>query len=396
MAQPNLSMWRETKKPEIVAAVRKAKTISPFDSACLLAEGFARFQERTYPSTLPAVSFNRIAGQAIGLDEKESREEVGRILRAIRPGGAFVVLGHGGIIPCGAVGAKKAAIDAAARGETLDEPEAVLSLLDRVSPNVHGLDSPAAELENAKFQALKILDDPEFAQLIMKHNLTVLVAICSDCQKIDYYPMNRPADWDDNKLYSAHSKLYALKLQLSRGLGKVVAKGIDLKSHYAHATIIYDPLDMRTVLDPGVGLLEVGGICCVDGRLKPNTPDGPKYLFRVPPNQTFDITVDLDERGAVIMSVGDKGSDAYRMKHVLGTKTEGDGERGNGHVVTLATSLDFAMNIKEARLANNNIDPDLITVAAFNGSSLRMINPALSIDWHMEYNPIVPICNGYR
>ncbi len=390
MAQPNLTKWRETRKPEVVAAVKNAKTISPFDSACLLVEGFIHFQERTYPSTLTAVSFNRIAGQAIGLDEKESREEVGRMLRSIRPGGAFVVLGHGGIIPCGAVGAKKAAIKAAAKGKKLDETQPVLDLLNRISPDVHGLDSPAAEFENAKFQAQKILDDPEFSDLIKRFNLTVLVAICSNCKEIQYFPMNR-VDWTEDKLFGAHSKLYALKLQLSRGLERVVQKGIDLNAHYAHSAFIYDPLDLRTVLDPGVSLLEVGGICCVDARLKPNTPDSPKYLFRVPPNQTFDITVDLTETGEVIMSTGDKGSDDYRRKHVLGTRTEGHAD-GNGHVVTVATSLDFAMNIKEARVALNNIDPDLITATAFDGRSLRMLNPALGVDWHVEYKPAVPIC----
>jgi hypothetical protein len=219
-------------------------------------------------------------------------------------------------------------------------------------------------------------------------------AICSDCKKMDHFPMNRKG-WDEDKLFGRHPKLYALGLQLAKGLNKVVKDGIDLKKHYAHAIFIYDPLDLRTVLDPGVSLLEVGGICCVDARLKPNTPDSPKYLFRVPPNQTFDITIDLDENGSVNMSTGDKGSDDYCRKHVSGIRTENkDGEKGNGHTVTVATSLDLAMNIKEARIRNNGgIDPDLITMASFNGRSLRIYNPSLGINWQCEYRPAVPICS---
>jgi hypothetical protein len=400
MAQPDLTVWRETRKDDVKAAVKRAQTISPFDSTCLLVEGFHKFMQRDAPSTLTGVSFNRIAGQAIGLKDVESREEVARMLKAIRPGGAFVILGHGGVIPCGAVDAKIKAIDAAKQGRTLDETPAVLELLDRVSPEVHGKKSPEAELVNAMFQAQKVMTDSEFSFLIKRNNLTVLVAIISDCKDIRYYLMNRevwseenPKGWNEEKMFATHPKLYSLKYQLSEGLGKVVRDGIDLKTHYAHATFIYDPLDLRTVLDPGVSTLEVGGICCVDARLKPNTPDSPKYLFKVPPNQTFDITVDLDPEGNVNMSVGDIGSDDYRRKHVSGTRTEGHGDKGNGHVVTVATSLEFAMNIKEARISNNGgINPADITAAAFDGRSLRLLNPAIDVDWHIEYRPDVPIC----
>jgi hypothetical protein len=258
---------------------------------------------------------------------------------------------------------------------------------------VHGLGSPDAELKNAIFQAEKVMGDPEFAPAIRAKNLTVVVGIVSDCSDMEFLPLNRPG-WDTGRLFEKHPKLQTLRDQLKKGLGKVMRDGIDLKTHYAHATFIYDPLDLRAVLDPGISMLEVGGFCCVDARLKPNTPDGPKYLFRIPPNQTFDITIDLDEKGKAVVSVGDMGSDDYRRKHVLGTRTENDhGEKGNGHMVTVATSLDLAMNIRDARLeCNGGIKPADITVASFDGRQLRMLNQAIGVDWRADYEPAVPIC----
>ena len=60
----HLKIWRETRKAEIVADVRAGKTVSPFDSANLLLDGFGYFQERKFPSSLTAVSFSRKIGRA--------------------------------------------------------------------------------------------------------------------------------------------------------------------------------------------------------------------------------------------------------------------------------------------------------------------------------------------
>jgi hypothetical protein len=393
MANPqrHLEAWRENNKADVVGKVKAGKTVSPFDSANLLLDGFMWFQERQFPSSLTGVSFSRIAGQALGLVDSESRGEIKRVLDAIRPGGVFMILGHGGMIPCGAIGAKKAQLEAADRGEALKETKPVLDLLERVSPDIRGLGSPGAELKNAIFQAEKVMNDPEFSLLIRKKNLTVAVGIVCDCKDTEFLPLNRP-DWDMNKLLERHPMLSALRNQLKKGLAKAIAYGTDLKTHYAHTTFIYDPLDLRTVLDPGISNLNVGGFCCVDARVKPNTPDSPKYLFRVAPNQTFDITVDIDERGKAVLSVGDMGSDDYRRRHVQGTKTDGEhGEMGNGHMVTVATSLDLAMNIRDARLERNDgVLPADITVASFDGRQLRMLNHSIGVDWCVDYDPAVP------
>ncbi len=402
LSQLNLQKWQQEEKARVLNLVRGGRTISPFDSVHLLLDGFERFQARDAPSSLKGVSFTRIAGQAICLEDAGSKLEVLRILNAIMDGGAFVILGHGGIIPCGAVAAKKKALELAKEGKKLNEPDSVLELLERISGGVQGKGSPEAELENARFQAKKLLDDAEIRKIIDDKNLTVVVAVCSDCRDITYEVMNRTngdgTPWSQDKLVNRHSKLVALQKQLKKGLTKAMESGIELKDHYAHGIFIYDPLDLRRVLDRGVSELEVGGICCVDARLKPNTPDGPKLLFAQLPNTTFDVTVDLDKSGVPTFSVGDVGSRDYADGHIAGIKVRLSGqvpdeEMGNGHKICLATSLDFATNIKDELLKFNNLNPDLVTVASFDGKALRIQNRSIGVDARVSYEPRIRICN---
>jgi len=176
--------------PKVAQKIRNKETLTVPESLSVLAEGYRKFQERSLPSSLGGVSFIRIAGQAAGLDNEESRSEIRRILKETKPGGAFLVLGHGGIIPCGGVGAKQKEIELARQGKELDEPGTVKGLMKNICPDVAGKATPQAELVNAIFQARKILDDPEFGEIIKKKNISVIVGICSE-NPMEYIAINR-------------------------------------------------------------------------------------------------------------------------------------------------------------------------------------------------------------
>src|SRR3989338_3659700 len=84
---------------DVRSRIRQAETLTIPESCSVLTEGFMGFQSRDRPSSLSGVSFIRIAGQAVGLDNENSRTEIRRMLDKIKPNGVFLVLGHGGIFP---------------------------------------------------------------------------------------------------------------------------------------------------------------------------------------------------------------------------------------------------------------------------------------------------------
>ncbi|MBS3067981.1 hypothetical protein J4450_04725 [Candidatus Micrarchaeota archaeon] len=378
---------------DVRSRIRQAETLTIPESCSVLTEGFMGFQSRDRPSSLSGVSFIRIAGQAVGLDNENSRTEIRRMLDKIKPNGVFLVLGHGGIFPCGAVAAKKAALELATRGELLQEHPLVLELVKHVSEDVAGRGSPTAEFMNACYQARKILRDDEFNEIIRRKNLTVTAVIMADDKPLSYVVLNK--EWGFDELFRNHPKLVKLSAQMAKGLRKIIKKGIDISSHYAHAIFVYDPFRIRTILDPREELLDVGGISCVDARLKPNTPDCPKHLFKLDPNESFAVTVELN--GSVNFSFDDLGSIIYALHHVKGVNSlSRNGNAGNGHIVCLDTSIDAAVAIKLALLGEDairtgTIEGRTITTAAFNGKRLLIDNKEHGIEINLEYSPRVDI-----
>jgi hypothetical protein len=384
----DVSMYKLSEAQKMVRA-KKVLTIP--QSIGVLVEGFQGFQKRTFPSSLSGVSFIRIAGQAPGLDHQNSRDEVGGTIERIKPGGAFLILGHGGIIPCGAVGAKKMQSE----GGSLHEHPSVMSLLDAVPQSVAWKCSPEAEKHNAEIQAKRILDDGEFGSIIRKRNITVISAVFHG--PTDFTVLNRDG-WDENKLFERHPKLVALRLQLAKALEKVRRDNIDLSRHYAHGIFLFDPALMGAVLDPLERYLDVGGISCVDARLQANCPDGPKYLFRQGPNTIFSVTIGM--RGSEPrFSIDDEGSVTYALGHVHGVNSlSAHGDMGNGHIVIMDTDPSFAKaeSVKASLLGFSQVreatmDGKTITLAAFDGRSLRISNVDAGIDQVHAYDPEVNI-----
>ncbi|MBI5228309.1 hypothetical protein HY988_06980 [Candidatus Micrarchaeota archaeon] len=424
--------------------IRAQKPLTIPQSIGTLVEGFRTgFQARDHRSSLSGMSFFRIAGQATNLSDENSRSEILRVLNLIKPGGAFIVLGHGGLIPCGAVAAKKKSMSFARRGKEFSAPDSVRLLVDHVSPKVRGLASPFAELENSQAQAFAILRDPELAKIIKKKNLTVVAAVCSlskqngvgngvtlvspdlpapiHSAKVYFLPINRGREWKVNlatlkaavrdceagrtdtdnvreksrverELFIRHQKLFALREQLVNGLHKIVHDKIDLSKQYAHALFVFDQLLMRSVLDPLEQYLDVGGISCMDARLAPNTPDGPKQLFRIPPNHSASVNVEMN--GEVKFSYDDIGSMEYAYGHIAGVNSLSPNDPGNGHTIILDTSATFAhaQVIREALIGEQLVAQatdggKTITLVSFTGTELLIRNPGFKIDLRIPYRP---------
>jgi len=407
--------------------IRTGKPLTIQESLGVLVDGFEYFQKRSRPSTISGVSLIRVAGQAVGMKDEHSRDEVLGLLKSIKPGGAFLVLGHGGKTTCGAVGAKKKQVELEKEGKLMDEHSSIIGLLGNIPAEVHKHESPIAEFENAKWQATKIHLDAEFGEIIKKRDITVVCAVLDE--DILYVALNRDEEkarfvaekmaemgiskneyeekclqdrFFDDRIFEQklsiglHPKLSALREQLKKGFMKVERDRIDLATHYAHAIFTYDPMLMRTVLDPFEPYLDIGGVCCVDARLTPNVPDGPKYLFRTPPNSLFMVTIGM-HNGAIKFSYDDKGSIAYALKHVNGVNSlanEGHGEAGNGHIVCLDTSLGFyrASKVKEELLKDEHflgatMEGKTITLAGFDGKQLRISNQDHGVEITMDYKP---------
>lgn len=138
-------------------------------------------------------------------------------------------------------------------GKLDTEPEIVNQLVSRVSEKVADCESPHAEMENSREQAKRIMMDNEFAQIIVKKNITVVAAVCTEILLLE--ALNKPESFD---LYTYHPKLKELEAQLRKVVGRAIKENMPMSSHYAHAIFIYDPSQLRAVLDPNQPKLELG------------------------------------------------------------------------------------------------------------------------------------------
>ncbi|MBI5223088.1 hypothetical protein HY990_01570 [Candidatus Micrarchaeota archaeon] len=381
-----MSNLRKVNIPEVRERIRCQSRISTFESLGVLVDGFASrtdgFAARDRPSILSGGSFIRIAGQAADLTNG-NRREIKRILEQLVPTSPFLIMGHGGLFKCGAVAAKKIAVE---NGGTIPgEPKIVNKLVERITPEVCGRESPEAEMINAQYQAQKILDDPELREIIDRKHIVVIAAVCGN--GINTVAMNRPKEYRSIK---EHIKLRELNRQLAKVIRMARDEQMPLDRHYAHAIFAYDPFKLRKILDPYHPHLELGGVCCVDARLAPLTPDGPRYLFRLFPNQGFSVTVAHTEQG-VELSSDDAGSIVYAGRHVGGVKE-------SRHMVCLDTELTL-VNARATAKALVGIDEireltqegSTISLIGFDGREMRVSNEYLGIDEMIAYDPVVRI-----
>lgn len=369
---------------EVRRAIKAQQKISIPESLAVLADGLANretgFAARDRPSRLGGCSFIRVAGQAVDLDNG-NRKEIRRILDNMSVGAAFVVLGHGAPFKCGAVSAKQAALKSPS-GKLDSEPEIVNQLVSRVSEKVADCESPRAEMENSREQARRIMMDSEFAEIIVRKNITVVAAVCTEVLMLE--ALNKPENFN---LYTYHPKLKELEAQLGKVVKRAIDENMPMNSHYAHAIFIYDPSQLREVLDPNHPKLELGGVSCVDARLAPLSPDGPRYMFRLFPNQGFNVTVHHEADGRVEISSDDGGSTVYALRHVGGVKE-------TKHLVIVDTTLSLARAratreglLKIREIAEATSSGETISLVGFDGEGLRLVNDAQGINADIEYDP---------
>lgn len=352
------------------------------DSFLALEAGFHRFEQRTMPTFAQRVAFRNVAGNIIEVNDPVARREIKKLLERVQVGGAFLVLAHGGNLPCGAVAAKQKHMET-----PLNEPPPVLHIVDHIPDEVYDFSSPYAERINAKRQAEILLEDPEFASIIHAKNITVIAGVCSD-GNITFTAMNREG-WTSRHLTSHHPVLIALRRQMKRALVTACKEGKALSVHFAHSLFLWDPEETRVVLNQN-GSLEMAGIGCVDARLPPRVP-GPRYLFRMHPGEGFVVTCSVN--GSMEFTQGELGSAMYGLSHVHGIAPR---QGGNGHTVAFASTMEAAALIKEAALANPVLadatqDGRTISLAAFNGRRLVVTNEAFEQRLDLPYNPIARI-----
>ncbi len=365
------------------------KTLSVEESFEAIRDGFARFQQRTTPSKTTRCSFRRVAGNVVESNDSVARRELKRMIEGIEIGGAFLVLGHGGSLPCGAVSAKQSHVTA-----PLFEYPAILRLLERIPDEVVDYESPLAERANARHQATVLLDDHEFGRLLKERNITVVAGVCTD-DKILFRAMNRKKShgdgvWDIHDLIDHHPMLRTLRLQMAKALETASVEGRKLKKHFAHGLFVWDPEDLKGVNGQGRNELSIGGITCVDARLPPRTP-GPRFIIRAHPGEVAGVTCAVN--GNVEFTDGETASINYLLRHVSGIAPE---LGGNGHVIAFASNLETARRIKASILATNAVngetqDGKTISIASFNGRSLIVRNDHLGLEINELYAPVVRI-----
>ncbi|MEK6982673.1 MAG: hypothetical protein AABX38_07095 [Candidatus Micrarchaeota archaeon] len=369
-----------------IPSLRRSTTpLSIPQSAFEIFRGFSLFNERIRPTKLLGVRFERVAGQAFDKKDLHSREAIRRNLLSIKQKGAFLILGHGGEIGCGAIKGKQ--------NPNPSQPQLVKDLVEHISERVIGLDDLqyAASIENALFQGIKILHDPEFAAIIKEKDITVVYAVCNGDANYSYNALNKGLN--ENALLFKHPKLQQLREQFQHGLAKVSEFGIDLKKQYAYAAFGYDPAELASVIDKYSTEIELGGVCCVDSRLPPHT--GVYYLLRIEPNEafsgTFHHSIRPDGVYQPIISKLAAGSIEFGLQNVCGINSLNPDNPGNGHLVMLATSLANARKMKETVLqfsgtARATKDGKTISLLSFDGKELVMQNDSLGFDLVASYD----------
>jgi hypothetical protein len=122
--------------------------------------------------------------------------------------------------------------------------------------------------------------------------------------------------------------------------------------------------------------LEVGGICCVDARLMPNTLDN---LLRGHIGELFLVGVNTSN-GTELIHTANGGSLSYGERHVNGINILNGGAKiGNGHIVVLGSSPSKARvierGIKEYDAVQNVLRlGGSITIISFHGKEVQVSN----------------------
>ncbi len=324
------------------------------------------------------IMLKRVAGQAVIADDQAARADIRRILDKMLPGGVFVVLGHGGDYPCGAVAARKSQVSGGAEAIRQNEHQSTVQLLENIPDTVMYMASPAGEWHNATMQAVKIVSDEEFGEIIKEKDITVVYAVAVNNNPVAFSALNK--NITPVELMEQHGKLRVLARQLEKGM--VTAAAEDKGSrHFAHALVFVDPLDMSSVLAPQYPGVDVGGICCVDARLTPNTLDN---LLRGHVGEYFFVGVAVDEKGMTPLSVANGGSASYAWRHVNGVNIIKGTTEGNGHIIAMASSPDRANLIAKGCRSYDDTKRVIelggsITTISFDGKTVLVHNEKVGI-----------------
>lgn len=344
------------------------------DSLATTVEGIQSNLQRERNMEKKGMAFKRVAGQAVIANDPSARTDIRRLLEKTKKDGVFVILGHGGMYPCGAVAARKAQLNGAAETIRREEHRHTIRLLENISPDVQYLGSPGGEWHNATMQGIAILKDPEFAEIVKRRNITIVYAIAVNNDPVIFAATN--ADLTHADLCEKYPKLKMLAAQLEKST--ITAAAEDKGSrHFAHAIVLYDPLDMMSVLAPDQEELEVSGIICVDARLTPGTLDN---ILRGHVGEFFFVGANATN-GVEIINPANGGSISYALRHVGGVNilNKGGITTGNGHIVALATNPERAAKLRNAISTYDDTKRVIqmggsITVITFDGREARIIN----------------------
>lgn len=341
--------------------------------------GFGGFTKRDGTSTaLEGVSLKRIAGQAIDLKDPIMRASIIRDITKTVDGGVFLVLGHN---DCGAVKGRIAHLkDPHAFAKS--QPKEVIKLVKRLGRDLAHQNLAAAEWCNAQTQAIKLLHDDEIRELLDAKNITIVYAVARDDTDIIFAPIRGPHKTPDE--LSRHvPMLNQLKAQLVKGFLTALAEGKGPR-HAAHSIAITAPHEIYPVLNPslatqineGKPFLTVSGICCADGRLRPNPPDGAQFLFRAHYGEYFNGSAHR-VNGGYVVSAPVAETITYALYHVAGINILKNPESGNGVFSLLATTMENAELLERALLeipaARQAIDAGGSTILyAYGGKGLSV------------------------
>lgn len=368
-------------KPRAYGKLLTQGKISVPESFYLLDHGFTDFQTKPEPTKTRLCELRRVAGNIFEAEDHVARREIRKMLTNVKDEGIFLILGHGGSIPCGAVSAKKKLLT-----DGIDVHENISHILDHIPVGILGLNSPEAEELNARHQATLLLDDSEFSAIINDKHISVVTGICTDTG-INF---NVIRESKSDGILNPGSVLVALSDQLKRGLSTALEEGKNLQKHFAHVMFIWDPQEMAHVMNPKSEPLELVGLCCIDGRLPPRVP-GPRYIFRTRAGEAVSVTCSIN--GKVEFTKGELGSGLYGLNQVYGLAP---GRDGNGHVLAFASSMEHARMIREAVLEMPEFvsltkGGATISVGFFDGELLVLRNGVSGITIRRPYIPDTPI-----
>ncbi len=376
--------------PKIVKNTWPDASVQPLsieESIAALEHGFEGYLKRNgAPSHLVGMSLRRVAGQVVDLNDPIMRLSIINDLNRTLVGGAYIILGHAG---CGAVKARLAELDD--HQALAHEHSSVRRLVRGITRNIRRQTPSSAEWANAQDQAVRLLHNNEIYEIIKRKKITVIYAVAPTESTLVFNVVHGPVEKDD--IPEKFPQLRQLMLQLEKALATARAEDKKLR-HAAHVISISKPMDMYRVLNPSQallmdnseGYLSVTGICCVDARLRPNTPDSAYYLFRAHLGEIFGATVTQTGENTFRMSGPVLGSVAYALGHVTGVNILAhEGTTGNGHIVALASSMQRAQQIHDGITHHEVIQQALqaggsITLISFDGNKLSIQNEKIGYE----------------